>query len=308
MITSPNPRNTVLYTWAGSKRKFTENIHRAIDDMNIDKVELYIEPFAGSLSFTINNIAKIKANKYIVNDLDKNLTSVFKAVKNDYRKVQEEYLKVRNEFLTVIPEEFRVNSLKEEIRGYCQEAKKFYKKTVNRLNETTNIFEIAGLFIFKMEYVTSGMLQYDKNNKIKNTNYNWKFKTIGKLKHIEYYSYILNKYDVIIENLDVFELIKKYDKYSNDSFIYLDPPYLDCKHIYNSDASKEFQLKLINETDKFKYRLYSNEDCQSLYELDINSHFQQEYRFVRSGKKLGGNEYLAYSINDANSNLMEVAA
>lgn len=76
-----NPKNDVLFTWVGSKRQFTHQIHTAIDAMGPKKCEYYVDAFAGSLNFTINNIEKVSAKHYVVNDLNPILYSTYKALK-----------------------------------------------------------------------------------------------------------------------------------------------------------------------------------------------------------------------------------
>lgn len=301
-VDAVNTRNRVLYPWVGSKRAFTDKIQEAISVMNMEKSKFYIDSFGGSMNFTINNIEKVKAKYYVINDLDPILASTYKAIKRNYKKVQKYYMDIRAQFLESIPKEFRnMRSITKRYRDKCIDAKMFYKTTVSMLNSETDIYKIAAIFIWKMQYATNGMLNYRKGQ-VSNTNFSWKFNVQHKLKEIAYYSSILNRYDVIIENLDVFELVKKYSH--SNAFIYLDPPYLNTVLKYNSDNSNEFQLKLLKATNKYRYRLYSNEDCKKLYELGIDRYFHHEYRINRKnnlGKtrpNSGGKEYLAFSINN----------
>lgn len=293
-------KNNVLYGWVGSKNKFTPQIQKTLSDMHMQKTEYFVDAFGGSMNFTINNIEKINAKHYVLNDLDPLLVSTYKAIKTNYKKVQRLYMEIKSEFMSTIPEEFRhLNAIPTKDRARCKGAREFYMNTVDSINEETNIYKIAAIFIWKMQHTTNSMIKY-KNKKISNVNYNWKFKTKTKLLEMAYYSSVLNRYDVIIENNDVFELIKKYSY--TDTFIYLDPPYLNTEVIYNADNSNDFQVNLLKETNKYRYRLYSNEDCKNLYSLGLNDYFDCEYTFNRKnqlGKKQEyGQEYLAFSINN----------
>lgn len=155
------------------------------------------------------------------------------------------------------------------------------------------------MFIWKMQHTTSGILKY-RDKKLVNTSFKLNLKPNDKLKEIEYYSYILNKYDVIIENLDVFEIIKKYSH--QDTFIYLDPPYLNTDVDYSFINTPEFQISLLEQTNNYRYRLYSNEDCEELYNLGIDEYFTYQNTFTRVQKDRGGKkergEYLAFSTNE----------
>ncbi len=301
-IAPVNTLTRVLYPWVGSKRAFTPQIQEAITQMYMKDTHFYIDAFGGSMNFTINNIAKIKAQHYVINDLDSILVNTYKGIKKDYRKVQKLYSQIRADFLDSLPEEYRsLSGIKVEKRAHCMEAREFYKTTVDRLNYSKDIYEIAALFIWKMQYTTNGILKY-RNKKVVNTGYNWKFNIGDKLREIAYYSSVLNRYNVMIENLDVFELLKKYSY--KDTFLYLDPPYFNTDIKYNADNSNTFQFKLLEMSKKYRYRLYSNEDCPSLYEIGVDEHFIHSYSFERrnnlsKGKqKPPGKEYLAFSVNN----------
>jgi hypothetical protein len=100
---------------------------------------------------------------------------------------------------------------------------------------------------------------------------------------IKQWSYLLNRYNVEIRNEDILELVK--DKnISNDTLIYLDPPYLGVDYVYNKDNSNHFQIELLNQTQRFKYRVYSNENCKELYELGIDKYFSYVLKFERNTK------------------------
>lgn len=306
MITNQKPlintKNTVLFPWSGSKRVFIKQIQDTIKLMNIQEVENYLDCFVGSLNFTINNIHLINAKKYIINDIDKILISTFRALQLDYKKVIHHYENIRKEFysLKVTKDIDNQNKVKSQYREKNKILKEFYSKTVSRLNSETDIFMISAIFVWKMQHTTNGMLQYKKDGYVDNTSYKWNYKVQSKTNHIEYYSNILNQYNVIIENLDIFELLRKYPDRKN-SFGYFDPGYLSSSHSYNQDISNEFHLKLIKEAKNFKYRLYSNEDCKLLYRLKIDKEFVY-YRTFPRNSNLGssnknGREFLAYSTN-----------
>lgn len=302
-----NTKNTVLIPWAGSKRAFTNRIQNTIDLMNLKEINYFIDGFAGALGFTINNIYKFNARNYIINDLDWFLISTYRALKIDFKKVIYHYESIINEFYSLdIPDEVKEkNSIPAQYRLDCSCLKDFYKSQVERLNSETDIFKVAALLIWKMKHTVSGMLQYKQDNTIDDTSFNWKYKVQSKVKHIEHYSNILNQYDVVIEQLDIFELLKKYPQRSN-SFIYLDPGYLEAKHLYSKDASIEFHKKLLEETNGFKYRLYSNEDCKTLYKLKMDRSFEYYLTFPRNSNitksNSKGREFLGYSINDVCQN------
>jgi site-specific DNA-adenine methylase len=299
-----NPKNTVLFPWLGSKRPLTDTLQNEIEKMDMDDVKYFIDTCGGSMNFTINNISKINSKHYVLNDINPILYSTYKGLKENPYKVIEEYENIRDEFYSIAKEEFKnENTIKEEFRQRNMKLRRFYMKKVSELDNETDIFKISALFIWKMLYTTSGRLKYLPNGKISNVNYNWKFKVQDKIRHIKYYSYILNKYDVIIENMDMFDLFKKY--YSYNTFVYIDPPYLNTKEIYNTDNEKEFQLKVLESIKGYKYVLYSNEDCKDLYDLNIHTKFDSFITFSRNhqlgkgkdSKSSNGREFLGVMKN-----------
>ncbi len=308
MKTLINPKNTTLIPWSGSKRAFTDKIQNTINLMNIDKVDYYFDIFGGSLNFTINNIHLFNAKNYVINDIDRFLSSTYKALKSDYKHVIYYYEKIREGFYSLnIPTELKnKNTIEAKYRKNCMELRYFYQLKVDELNCETDIFKIAALLIWKMQYTSNGMLKYNKDNTISNVNFTWNYKVRSKVAHIEYYSYILNKYDVIIEQLDVFDLLYKYEKYQANSFVYLDPGYLSSSQNYGQDISNQFHKKLINKTNDYRYRLYSNEDTQLLYRLKIDSYFNYYKTFPRNSNlgssNSNGREFLAYSVNEPINN------
>lgn len=302
-----NPRNTVLFPWLGSKRPLTDTLQNEIEKMEMDEVEYFIDTCGGSMNFTINNISKINSKYYVLNDINPILYSTYKGVKENPYKVIEEYKKIRDEFYLICKNEFRSeNKIKAEFREQNMNLRKFYMKKVSELDTETDIFKISALFIWKMLYTTSGRLKYLPNGKISNCNYNWKLKVQDKIRHIKYYSYILNKYNVILENLDMFDLFKKYNSYN--TFVYIDPPYLNTKEIYDTDNEKEFQLRVLESIKEYKYVLYSNEDCKDLYDLNIPSKFDSFVTFSRDhqlgkgkdSKSSNGREFLGFKKNLVN--------
>ncbi len=160
----------------------------------------YIEPFVGSGSLILNLLLENK--KVIINDIDKQLIDAYKYVKKVNKKnflyMDKNLYKDVDEYLDVLNE---INdSLLSKKKLTLKES--FIKEMLNALT-----FGSKG----------QGKLYNKKINLI------YRFdKRIPTLKD--------TLEDVIIENKDYSEIIKKYD--SKKSFFFLDPPYQNSKQLY----------------------------------------------------------------------------
>ncbi|MEA3354827.1 MAG: hypothetical protein U9Q33_13525, partial [Campylobacterota bacterium] len=123
-----------------------------------------------------------------------------------------------------------------------------------------------------------------------------------KAKMIKHWSYLLNSNRVEIMNKNIFEILE--DKsISNNSLVYLDPPYLDSDYDYGFDNSDSFQIKLLESSKRFDYRLYSNEECETLYNLEIPKYFDN-YNLYERKRGINGKEFLGFNIKE-NSTLIQ---
>ena len=91
-----------LFNWLGSKRCCASEIVQLIKHgINFGQTsELFVEPFAGSASVTLELAPKC----FILNDINPNIINVFASVKNcnlgfhKHNNVHKEILKIRREF------------------------------------------------------------------------------------------------------------------------------------------------------------------------------------------------------------------
>lgn len=323
---SLQPENKVLAPWLGGKGKSSFTISEQIKKMNMKKVVWYIEPFCGLLGFTIHQIDKVEANNYVINDKDPILYATYKAIKEDHKKVQEVYTEIREGYFELVPPELKdMNTIEPEnlkdlsfnerkiarkdFRKNYMFLKDYYTDTINQLNTEKDIFKIAAIFIWAMGYSPMGILKYNNDGSIASKSFTWKNKIKSKVNQIAYYSQILNKYDVIIENLEVFDLLKKYP--NPNSFWYMDPPYFSdtTKMNYNAKNDLAFHKDLLMKTSHIRYRLYSNEVSNTLYSLNVDKIMPNHITFERNNcltgtkeikdvEKAQRMEFLGFSINE----------
>lgn len=82
-----NIAKPTLLRWAGSKRKLIPQLSRYWNDSGANR---YIEPFAGSACLFFS----IDAKDGVIGDLNKDLISTYRAVRDSWRKVQKELKKL----------------------------------------------------------------------------------------------------------------------------------------------------------------------------------------------------------------------
>lgn len=310
-------KHYVLFTRLGGKGKFAnkfEQIHNQMG-MNTKKVDTVIDGFFGGGGYTLKNIEKLNFDNYIINDLDPFIVKTMKAVKENHSKVIEYFHNINNKYLELVPKCLKeVKQCSQEhlaLRVNYPELKSYYQNIIHTLDKHNehNIYEVAAMYIFAMNRSTGGFFKYKPDNTIDDTNFNHKYSPMDKEHMIILWSYLLNRYKVQIEQKDIFEVLN--DKsISDNSLLYLDPPYLNTKEDYGQDNSNKFQVKLIKESQRFNYRIYSNEDCETLYRLNIPSYFNGSIDFERKNNPGNKNsdikkirkEYLAFSIKDIQPN------
>lgn len=77
----------IVIRYSGSKIKYVQQLNKLV---NMSNATTYVEPFLGSGALFLN--LKKKFDKYIVNDIDRNVIRIFKSLKEmDYEHVHSLY-------------------------------------------------------------------------------------------------------------------------------------------------------------------------------------------------------------------------
>ena len=296
-------QNTKLFTYAGSKLKFLKHfdaLHASLGKKI--KVKAYIESFAGTLSSLFHNLMHVEAEKYIVNDLNKRVINLYKHVKENPDQLFKKFEALENEFQRIIPEHLHNQSRILEVdRHEFKDNNDFYCEARELFNTIALDVNHAALFIFIMVHCVNGFYRENKNGDY-NNGFNWSAKkvntenlhaTIHKL-HTFFISH-----EVIFENVDAFELVKKYNE--RDTFIYIDPPYTDSSVQYlegiksfNTLETHEELLEICNR--QFDYVMYSNNFDEKLCQY-FQSHTSFERGKVNGTSKLPTKEILGIKCN-----------
>lgn len=218
--------------WVGSKKRIINNIIENLPEKYND----YYEPFVGSgiVYLYIGN-----KRKCYINDINKDIISIYKYIKINHKKV--------------------IELLEDLYNGYMKskDKKKYYLEKRDRLNDLKNKYNIerAVLYIFINKTCYNGLMQFNK--------YDLNSSGFGKLnnpnicdkKNIEIL-YNNLKENTIIKNEDYINFLKNVKK---GDFVYLDPPYVPddikkssikySKNIWNINDFENL-VDLCNKLDK----------------------------------------------------------
>lgn len=250
--------------WAGGKSQL---ISELINNFNFE-CETYIEAFTGGGAFflyLLDNIEKTKLKKLIINDINKNLITVYETIKDSVYELIEELTKLQNLYNnleTIEEKEQLFYSIREEFNT----------------NQNSKI-KLSRDFIFLNKTCFNGL--YRENSK---GFFNVPF---GKKRTVSLFEYenlknISEKLNLKIDNKNVVEIYcENYDffksKIDKNVFFYIDPPYRPVtKNGFTSYNKSNFndtnQIELsefCNIIDKKGgYFLLSNSDPKILDEND----------------------------------------
>lgn len=289
-----NAEKSRLFSYVGSKLKYKNHFDSLLADLDKKEYKVYIEAFAGSLASLSHNLMHVNAETIVINDFNPKIINLYTQIKNNPEEVFEKYLILENEFNRIVPneiyEQYKSKTVAKKDREYMIEARRFYfeaREVYNNLELDSNH---AALLIFVMKHCFRGNYGENKKGKL-NTSFNW---NANRIKTEKVKTSIMNLHNffttnnVIFENLEVFDLINKYNE--SDTFIYLDPPYSNSKIQYqNRNREKEVKeltfnevelhLQLIEACDKYECVMYSNH-----FEEEYASSFDNHLTFERTNK------------------------
>lgn len=288
-----------LFPYSGSKHKYREQLQNMVSKMNVKKVSTYIEPFAGSLGSFFHIIEMIEADKIILNDINPKMTNIFQQIKENPQEVAHEYCNLEMMFLSLLPEGL-TGDIGAENRHLLIDAHDLYLSVRQYINQADLTSYHAAAMIFVLNHNFSGVYRESKEGDF-NTSFRWEAKRIDivQMSALIYEVHtILSTKNVEIYTMDVFQLLHQYN--DPDTFIYLDPPYVDSTAEYVADSfdlSLHNQIKLIHMTNKYNYVMYSNHHHEAF--ASFFDHYVNFYRTNKVSQKPSKKpaEIMAYKIN-----------
>lgn len=201
-------KNHFFFSYCGNKREEVEHIYNLLDLDNIDTI---IEPFCGScaMSYYIWTQNKDKNYKYILNDLDNNLIDLLKSIRSgEYKDIEDE-----------------VNKMKDDLVKYENdmiEAKKIY---INYIKKG----KLSGYILGRKYYSMRAGLFPLKDFKSR-------FKNKLDFSNTPIYDFLVNA-NIELHSIDANKIIDENN--NNNTFIFLDPPYIaSCNIFYSTDTGE----------------------------------------------------------------------
>ena len=301
----PTSQETKLFSYTGSKMKYKchfDNIHTNI---NVKKVDTYIEAFAGTLASMFHNLSNISANRIIINDINPMLINLYRQIQINHKEVIETFRVLEQTFQDFVPEKLKGKGLIRENRDEIECLKNFYWEARDYFNKKELTSKTAGVMIFMLNHNFNGLYSEAKKTSNFNVSFNWNVRTIDISKVVENINNLhkfFTENNVIIENMDVDSLINQYSN-QKDTMIYLDPPYTNSVIGYSSNQVTDYNttqshIKLLEKCKVFNYVIYSNNKNNVIEEqLDIVIPFNRTNGITQKQSNISKLEVLGYIDN-----------
>jgi len=291
-----------LFPYSGSKYKYESQIQNVIAKLEVTEVDTYIEPFAGSLGSFFHISKLINAKRYIINDINPRITNIYIQIKENPEEVAKAYANLEIFFQSIMPEGVKPGLVKKELRHLMEDARDFYLSVREYINGAPLSAKHAAAMIFVLNHNFNGLYNESKKKGEFNIAFNWNSRKVNYKAIVELiksmHTFFVEK-NVEITTMDVFDLMKQYN--NPDTFIYLDPPYIDNRITYVAngfDLSLPSQMKLIHMTNKYKYVMYSNHSHEAFAGFfDEHINFYRTNRITSAKKERQKQEIMAYKTN-----------
>jgi len=211
-----------------------------------ENISTYIEPFAGGGSSFLNTNAK----KYIVNDIDYYVIALHKCL-SSYSDKPEEFM---NKLYSLIDQyglscSYRGITVPESLkRKYVKTYYSHYnKEAYNNMKNDYNFSYDNVLLYLLLIYGFNHMIRFNSSGKfnlpVGNVDFN---KNVYNA--IKYYLKFMSERDVEFYNEDFMDFLNQLE-FDENSYIYLDPPYLISGSEYNKYWNEEEEKRMCNFLD-----------------------------------------------------------
>lgn len=284
---------TKLFNWIGGKKWLSKELNELYEGVLQSKdITTYVEPFAGGLGaflYTLETLKNHGVEKYILNDVNETIITIYNEIKENYTELFENYWKIEEEYSkTIVPEVLKLNKTKqkEEIKSLLIPARDFYEsqKLVFNNLKLSDIKKSIPYFLFLSQHSFNGV--YRENSKGGfNTPFNWEAglsKKEDRLEVFNEYNKIFNIVNVEFYNKSAFEIIDIYLKEDSVMF-YLDPPYLNesiGENKYNKDHFGITEQKiLLDQIKNMDTVIFSNHYLKIFIDFCENNNFKYKEVF-----------------------------
>lgn len=253
--------------YPGGKNKLTPFVSLLIEKTNIEN-PIYVEPFAGGAGVALNLLINGVVDEIVINDYDKAIYSVWKALLNETERFIE--------FIETAP--LTIDEWKNQKQIY--------------LNSRKYSFELGVATFYLNRTNHSGILSagpiggYEQHGKfLIDARFN-RPRLVEKVRLISEF-----KSKIHIYNKDVRSFVNNYlDKYIDNAFVYFDPPYFNkgkelYKNYFNYKDHQEIS-QLVRQLGCPWMVTYDNVDeIINLYGEYTCKYFDLNYSVANNGKK-----------------------
>lgn len=217
--------------WAGGKKQVIDFIDKKLptEIKSSGEIDTYVEPFLGGGAVFFYLSSQFNINNVYLSDINKELILTFNVVKNKPKKLISELEPFEDDFLQLSP----------ELR------KEFYYDVRDKFNESLENFDYdnfseehiirASQMIFLNRTCFNGLYRVNKSGKFNVPIGKYKNPLICDKENLLKVSNVLKKVNVFCGDYSESE-----EFIDENSFVYLDPPYLPIKKnsftSYNSDG------------------------------------------------------------------------
>lgn len=205
--------------YMGNKKKL---LKKGLVDLFPTNINTFVDLFAGSGAVSLN----VKANKYIINDIDENLISLYNLFKTVPSDDIIKHIEMRIDQYGLARERTKRNEFKDKER--IERYKNAYMKLRTQYNSDKNILDFYTLTFYSF----SQQFRFNKKGDFNMPCGNDCFSELNK-KYIKDGCDFFSKDNVYITNNDFRKL--DINKLKQDDFIYLDPPYMNTTAVYNEN-------------------------------------------------------------------------
>lgn len=255
-----------FFSYSGNKLKYINEINTLVNKFDC---KVYIEPFVGSGAILFNLWNQF--DKYIINDIDKNIIKMYKSFRNIL------YIDYKNQ-IEFIAKEF----------GDIKENKQSYYDFRNWFNENwydTNTIEEGIYLHFLTNSCINSFLRFGK----KGMN-----QSFGKRLYI-LDEQNFNNIKATILKTEIYNGDYK-DVIEYNGLYFMDPPYFNTNTSYKSQFSEDNIKEFINIFSKLNYVIYT--DDLNEYNKDIENRFLLRKRINTSPNRKSNitnkEEYIFY--------------
>lgn len=206
--------------YMGNKKRL---INKGLLELFPENISMFVDLFAGSGIVSMNT----EASKYIINDIDTNLIDLYNMFKFTEADTIIEHIESRIEEYGLAKERTKRNEFKDKEK--IEQYKKAYTSLRSDYNKNKTVLDFYTLMFYSFSQQFRFNNKGDFNMPCGNDCFSDKNK-----EYIRSGRNFFKGDNVIITNNDFRKL--KISKLDNDSFVYLDPPYLDTTATYNENG------------------------------------------------------------------------